>query len=54
MEFLLAAGLGLSHLLELRRLSRAPALVGYLLSYVKKKVIEKEEQWLEDEHSLFV
>ena len=37
---LLAVGLGLSHFLEPRRLSRAPAFVGWLLSYVKVKVIE--------------
>ena len=30
MDFLLEAGLGLSHLLEPRRLSRAPTLVGWL------------------------
>ena len=54
MDYLLAAGLGLSHLLEPRRPYRAPALVGWLLSYVKKKMIEKEDQLSEDEYSLFV
>ena len=53
MDCSLATDLGLSHLLEPRRLSRAPALVGWLLSYVKKKVIKKG-QWSEDKHSLFV
>ena len=53
MDCSLAAGLGLSHLLEPIRLSRAPAIVGWLLSIVKKKVIEKD-QWSKDEHSLFV
>ena len=32
MDYSLAAGLGLSHLLELTRISMAPALVGWLLS----------------------
>ena len=32
----MAVGLGLSHLLEPRRLSRAPALVGWLLSCEKE------------------
>ena len=41
MNYSLAVGLGLSHSLEPKRLSKAPALVGWLLSYVKRKVIEK-------------
>ena len=49
----LVVGLGLGHLLEPRRLSMAPAFVGWLLSYVKVKVIEKA-QWLKDEHSFLV
>ena len=41
MDCSLASGLGLSHLLEPKRFSRAPTIVGWLLSFVKKKVIEK-------------
>ena len=41
MDCSLAVGLGLSRLLNPRRISRALALVGWLLSCEKKKVIEK-------------
>ena len=53
MDCSLAMGLGLSHLMEPRRIFRAPGFVGWLLSYVKFKVIEKI-RWPKDEHSFIV
>ena len=49
----LAAGLGLSHFLEPRRISRELAFVGWLLSCVKVKCCLKS-QWSKDEHSFIV
>ena len=49
----LVVGLGLSHLLKPQRLSRAPSFVGWLLSYVKLRVIEKVNGQRMSTHSLY-
>ena len=47
------AGLGLSHLLEPRRISKAPAFGGWLTSYVKLKLVEKLNGQRMSTHSMY-